>query len=112
MHRRRDNRNTGIACRYRFTLIAVFSFTYVGTTGSKGYAKMIIYSVSNSDAYISVTDPASLRQIITALKNEGLIKRNCRYASYSLAYMAIAADHSGIAISKAGKIAFALWQAK
>jgi RIO-like serine/threonine protein kinase len=71
---------------------------------------MIIYDVANTDACIAVTDPASLRQIISALKNEGLIKRNCRFASYTMAYMGH--DYSGIAIMKGGKIAFALWQAK
>lgn len=71
---------------------------------------MIIYDVANYDACIAITEPASIRQIIQALKNEGLIKRNCRYASYSMAYMGH--DHSGLAIMKGGKQVFALWPAK
>lgn len=71
---------------------------------------MIIYDVANTDQCIAVTDPASLRQIIAGLKNEGLIARNCRYASFSMAYMGQGTE--GIAISKGGKLAFALWQTK
>jgi len=44
---------------------------------------MKIYKVGGTENYISLTDPASTRQIVTALKNEGLIKRNCRYSSFS-----------------------------
>jgi hypothetical protein len=44
---------------------------------------MNIYRVGGTEHYVSLTDPASVRQIITALKNEGLVKRNCRYSSFS-----------------------------
>jgi hypothetical protein len=70
---------------------------------------MIIYSVANTSEYISLTDPASVRQVIQALKNEGLIRRNCRYASYSLAYMGLGSEGTGIAVMKGGKLAFTLW---
>lgn len=72
---------------------------------------MIIYSVANTSEYISLTDPASCRQVIQALKNEGLIKRNCRFASYSLAYLGlgIGGKGVGIAVIKGGEQVFALW---
>lgn len=34
---------------------------------------------------ISLTDEATLRQIIIALKNEGIIRRNCRFATFQFA---------------------------
>ncbi len=43
-----------------------------------------IYRVENTDNYVALTNPASVRQIVTALKNEGLVKRNARIASFSL----------------------------
>jgi hypothetical protein len=68
-----------------------------------------IYHVANSEAYVSLTDPASCRQVIAALKLEGLIKRNCRYASYSISYMGLGSGWSGIAVMKGDKLAFSLW---
>lgn len=73
---------------------------------------MIIYSISNTDNYIALTDPASLRQVIAALKAEGLIKRNCRYGSYTLAVMGPSDACPGIAVMKGDKMAFALWPEK
>jgi hypothetical protein len=70
---------------------------------------MKIYHVANSEAYVSLTDPASCRQVIAALKLEGLIKRNCRYASYSLEYMGPLDDTPGIAVMKGDDMIFALW---
>lgn len=49
-----------------------------------------IYKVFNSATafqraeYVALTDPASIRQIITALKGEGLVKRNSRIASFAV----------------------------
>ncbi|RYF48583.1 MAG: hypothetical protein EOO38_09775 [Cytophagaceae bacterium] len=43
-----------------------------------------IYKVGGTDMYVALTDPASIRQIVTALKNEGLVKRNARIASFAV----------------------------
>jgi hypothetical protein len=34
--------------------------------------------------YISLTDPASLQQIVRALKAEGLLPRNARFSSFDI----------------------------
>lgn len=33
--------------------------------------------------FLSLTDPASIRQIVSALKNEGFIKKGARFSSYT-----------------------------
>lgn len=39
---------------------------------------------AETDKFVTLTNPASCRQIILALKNEGLIAKGCRYASFGL----------------------------
>lgn len=43
-----------------------------------------IYQVGSTDTYVSLSEPASVRQVVSALKNEGTIRRNARYASFGV----------------------------